>query len=420
MSPPPRFVAFLRAHVRGGRILEARQLGRERIVRLEVARGGERRVLWVRLWAGAANLVVTGGDGLILDALYRRPKRGEISGRPFDPEAQLRERLAGYPEEDRYAVRDLPGPGTFNERIEAHYAALEAAEAGSRARQARLQELEGRENALEAALAGLRKRRAEYARFDELREAGERILAWLHTLHRGDRWLQADGAGVELDPRLSPSENAERYFQRYRKAKSGVQALDGQIAEAEAALSKVREQKERVGEAEAGGAAGGGTGTPPETPAAPPRGPRGRGGAAAREGPPGTSFQSHGFLILVGRTATDNDRLLRRFVNGNDWWFHARDYPGAHVFVRAAAGKSPPLEVMLDAGNLAVFYSKGRQSGGGDVYYTRVKYLRRVKEGRPGQVIPTQERNLSIRLDGGRLRRLTGGSGQAPQTGSSY
>ena len=298
-------------------------------------------------------------------------------------------------------MRDLPGPGSFNERVEAHYAALEAAEAARRTRHGRLQELEGRENALLASLAGLRKRRAEYARFDELKEAGDRILTWLHTLHRGDRWLQAGEASVELDPRLTPAQNAERYYQRYRKAKSGLRALDGQIAEVEGTLGKVQEEKRRVEEE---GAEAAEPGAP-----APPRGSRGRGGAAAKEAPPGLSFQSHGFQLLVGRAAADNDRLLRRFVNGNDWWFHARDYPGAYVFVRAAAGKSLPLEVMLDAATLAVFYSKGRASGGGDVYYTRVKYLRRVKEGRPGQVIPTQERNLSIRLDPERLRRLTGG-----------
>ena len=95
-------------------------------------------------------------------------------------------------------------------------------------------------------------------------------------------------------------------------------------------------------------------------------------------------------------------------MRGNDWWFHARDYPGAYVFVKAPAGKSLPLETMLDAGNLAVHFSRGKSSGGGDVYYTRVKYLRRVKGAQQGLVIPTQEKNLSIRLDPARIARLKG------------
>jgi predicted ribosome quality control (RQC) complex YloA/Tae2 family protein len=124
---------------------------------------------------------------------------------------------------------------------------------------------------------------------------------------------------------------------------------------------------------------------------------------------PGLSFESPPFRIIVGRSAAENDELLRRFVRGNDWWFHARDFPGAYVFVKAPPGKSLPLETMLDAGNLAVHFSKGKSSGGGDVYYTRVKYLRRVKGGKRGLVIPTQEKNLSIRLDPARLERLKGG-----------
>ena len=80
------------------------------------------------------------------------------------------------------------------------------------------------------------------------------------------------------------------------------------------------------------------------------------------------------------------------------------------MFVKAPAGKSLPLETMLDAGNLAVHYSRGKNAGTADVYYTRVKYLRRAKGAKKGTVLPTQEKNLRIRLDPARIERLkTGG-----------
>jgi predicted ribosome quality control (RQC) complex YloA/Tae2 family protein len=69
-------------------------------------------------------------------------------------------------------------------------------------------------------------------------------------------------------------------------------------------------------------------------------------------------------------------------------------------------GKTVPLEILLDAGNLALFYSKGRNNGRGDLYYTQVKYLRRAKNGPKGLVIPTQEKNLSIILEDKRLKKL--------------
>ncbi|MEW5818452.1 MAG: fibronectin-binding domain-containing protein, partial [Spirochaetota bacterium] len=73
---------------------------------------------------------------------------------------------------------------------------------------------------------------------------------------------------------------------------------------------------------------------------------------------------------------------------------------------KTVSGKTVPLETLLDAGNLALFYSKGRLSGQGELYYTQVKYLRRAKSGKPGLVLPTQEKNLFVKLDGARVKRL--------------
>jgi len=67
------------------------------------------------------------------------------------------------------------------------------------------------------------------------------------------------------------------------------------------------------------------------------------------------------------------------------------------MFVKSVPGESLPLYTMLDAGNLALFYSNGKSSGQGDVYYTR--YLRRVKGGKGGLVIRTREKNLAVQVE---------------------
>ena len=123
---------------------------------------------------------------------------------------------------------------------------------------------------------------------------------------------------------------------------------------------------------------------------------------------PGLQFQSGNFTILAGRTASENDLLLRKFVRGNDYWLHTRDYPGGYIFIKTIKGKSIPLETLLDAGNLAVFFSKAKRNGKGDLYYTQVKHLRRAKDGKKGTVLPTNEKNLSISIDEKRLNRLLG------------
>ena len=114
---------------------------------------------------------------------------------------------------------------------------------------------------------------------------------------------------------------------------------------------------------------------------------------------PGLSFIVNDWYILVGRDANENDELLRHHVRGSDMWFHTRDCPGGYVFVKYRNGKTIPLEIMLYAGNLAVYYSKARKNGQADLYYTQVKFLRRAKNGPKGLVLPTQEKNLTIKLD---------------------
>jgi predicted ribosome quality control (RQC) complex YloA/Tae2 family protein len=73
------------------------------------------------------------------------------------------------------------------------------------------------------------------------------------------------------------------------------------------------------------------------------------------------------------------------------------------MFVKSVPGESLPLDTMLDAGNLALFYSNGKSSGQGDVYYTQVQYLRRVMGGKRRLVIPTREKTLFARLERERI-----------------
>ncbi len=402
-SPAPRFVSFLRSHLRDGRIMAASQLGRERIVRLEVARGEERILLWARLWGGAANLIVTDPEGRILDALYRRPGRGEVSGGRFQPPPTVET----GPDPDRFQAREFPGEGSYNERMERHYAELERARERERLLASAASRLERRENRILAGLETLRKRREKQGEPSQLRHCGELILANLHAVKPGDRWLSAEDyeseglpLRIELDPRLAPAQNAEGYFRRYRRAVAGLERLGEDIGSLERELEAVRREKDSLEKAE----------DPAALAALEARDKTERKAGRQREAAqaPGLEFRSGPFRLLVGRSAAENDALLRRHVRGNDTWLHARDVPGAYVFIRSQPGKSVPLEALLDAANLALHYSKARGSGKGDVYYTQVKYLRRARGGAPGLVLPTQEKNLQVRLDPQRLSRLLG------------
>ncbi|MCL2557769.1 MAG: NFACT RNA binding domain-containing protein, partial [Treponema sp.] len=228
----------------------------------------------------------------------------------------------------------------------------------------------------------------------------------LAAIQAGDEWLVAEDffsggeARIRLEPLKAPGAQADLYYAQYGKAKKGLAALRAEISAGERELEDVEKRLALlVGE---------------ENPLVLAKILRGEGAArkparspqAKAKKRPGLAFKSGDWLMLVGRDADENDALLRRHVRGSDLWLHARDFPGAYVFIKARAGKSFPLEALLDAGNLALFYSKGRSGGEGDLFYTQAKYLRRAKNGPKGLVIPTQEKNLRIKLDDARLRRL--------------
>ena len=396
-AKPFRFGAFLRAHIKGGRITAAGQVGHERVVRIDIAKGEQSLTLWLRLWGAAANALLTDAEGRILDAFYRRPKRGEISGGTFGTE-QITAAPARAPKE--YAIRELPGTGSFSERLEVHFSQIVSADETESAR-ARLEtELGIRESKVLSNLEKLEKRLSEYDNAERLKQFGDLITAAIHRIAKGDRWVKVEDfynneapLEIELSPEHSAAQNAERYYERYRKARDGRDKVQEEIQHLRRMLAEIQRQREALTDA----------GAVMRAAAAPP--PR---KSAKTDDVPGLVFGEPPYRILVGRSSKENDELLRHAVRGNDWWFHARDFPGAYVFVKAPQGKSLPLEVMIDAATLAVHFSKGKSSGAGDVYYTQVKYLRRAKGAKRGLVIPTQEKNLRVTLDAERLQRLKG------------
>jgi predicted ribosome quality control (RQC) complex YloA/Tae2 family protein len=413
---PLRFAQFLNSRIVNGWIEEAVQLGDNRIIRLTIKRAGNRFRLYIRLWSNAANCIVTDGNGTVLDAMRRLPKKGEISGGHYAPETvpgTISEKGARH-HLSEYSVRELPGDGSFNSKIDAFYAEQGGALSLDTLREQARRDCEGSMGRLQAALQRLRTKEAEFASADRLREYGDIILANIAAIKPGDIWLVADNffassvtndgsaetgekIQIKLDPHKSPSAQAEQYYEQYSKAKKGLTDVRAEIEAGQQELAKI-EKKLEILLAENNPlilAKLLKTGGVKSTPA-----------AKQDKKRPGLSFRRGDWLIMVGRDTSENDALLRRHVKGNDLWLHVRDFPGSYVFIKQRSGKSFPLEILLDAGNLAVFYSKGRNNGKGDLFYTPVKYLRRAKNGPKGLVIPTQEKNLHITLDEKRLKEL--------------
>ena len=97
-------------------------------------------------------------------------------------------------------------------------------------------------------------------------------------------------------------------------------------------------------------------------------------------------ISSDGFHIYVGKNNYQNEELTFKLAAGNDWWFHAKGIPGSHVIVKAE-GKELPDRVFEEAGSLAAYYSKGRESDKVEIDYIQKKSVKKVAGSAPGFVI---------------------------------
>lgn len=388
-----RFEDFLRARILGATVVAAEQLFHDRIVLLSVQRGEESTLLYLQLWGPQANLIACAADGTILDAWFRKPSRAIETGKHFEPQAPEQ------PREPRPAREPRPQMD-INRTVEADYGELEVRLLRERLLREAKRTLDKRLARARARLRELRAGSNGEDRAEQWYRYGNLITAAIHTIVPGADWLETedyDGNSlrIRLDPERSAAENAARYYERAKGAKRSAAELTDKTHNMAAGVAALEAQLATLEEADN------------DALRAIAADPGARGGAASKErSAPGLEFHSGPWTILVGRNAKENDALLRRAVRGNDMWMHARDYAGAYVFVRGPRGKSIPLEVLLDAGNLAVFFSKARRAGVADLYYTQVKYLRRTKDGPLGLVLPTQEKNLRVQLDSARLARL--------------
>ena len=392
---PLRFMEFLRSRIKGSRIQEAVQLNADRIIRFTLSHGDETFLMYIRLWSGAANIIVTDPEGAILDVFYRRPKRDEVTGGRFACDA-------GRTASDHvWTMRELPGEGSFNEKIDRWY----AEHAKTLSREALVEEARRRYDTrrikLEAALSKLEKKREGFLHADLYRHQGDLLTSNLYLIKQGMSSVEVtdyeNGNAVmrlPLDPLLKPQENAAQYYTRYKKAVSGLAELGDDIDSTRRTLETLASELAAI-ETEPNPLVIHKTLRRQNTPR-----------QQIEKRYPGLTFRKDGWIMLVGRTAAENDELLRHHVKGLDMWLHTRDWPGGYVFIKNRPGKTVPLEILIDAGTLALFYSKGRKAGTADLYYTHVKYLRRAKNAPKGTVLPSNEKNLTVKLDDARLKQL--------------
>jgi len=113
-----------------------------------------------------------------------------------------------------------------------------------------------------------------------------------------------------------------------------------------------------------------------------------------------------GLEIWVGRSDEGNDHLTTRLARGNDLFFHLEGYPGSHVVLRTEGRSDPPPKSLLDACELAVHFSKLKNSGGADVHVAPIKNVKKPRGAKPGLVYVRSGKTIHLRRDPKRLQNI--------------
>ena len=240
---------------------------------------------------------------------------------------------------------------------------------------------------------------AEHA--EEYKRRGELITANLYRLQRGATSFEtidyydesAPTVTIELDPRLSPSANAQRCFKLYNKAKTAKIVLTEQIALWESELLYLESVKSFIERSEC------------EDDLAEIRDELYGSGYASRmkgykpprkiKSTPYTFKTTGGFTVLVGKNNVQNDKLTFKTASKDDLWFHTKDIPGSHVIL-VTDGEEPGDIDYTEACQVAAYYSQAK----GDnvaVDYTRVKNIKKPQGAKPGFV--TYKTNYTAYVD---------------------
>jgi len=252
-------------------------------------------------------------------------------------------------------------------------------------------------SARERAAARLRSLEEERARGEEgerWRTMGELIYAYLASIQPGQTELVVDDLTIPLDPARSPSENAQAYFERYRKARSATENLPELIEATRTELAYLEQLETLAGFAEGMEQV---EQVRQEWESYRDQRPDASTGKRRQSEPkrPKPLRTARGDLIYIGHNGRQNDLITFDIAGPDDTWLHARGLPGAHVIVRWAGPEDE--EVLLQAAALAAYFSAGRNATSVEVDATARRYVRKIKGAGPGMVTYRNERTLNVR-----------------------
>ena len=287
---------------------------------------------------------------------------------------------------------------TLSEALEAFFGSRDQKDRLSQKSASMVRILKGQIERCEKKLALQEEELSCAAKMEEYRIMGDVINANLWQLKKGmqevelDNFYDPEGGTIRipLDTQLTPSQNAQRYFKKYQKARSAkitaaeqkektlkeLDYLEGALLDVgkcvgESELEEIREELARAGYVK-----------------------KNTSRRQQRDLPKSKPYRycsSDGIEIWVGKNAVQNERMTLAAKPG-ETWLHAKNMPGSHVLIRT---EDPvPDNTLREAALLAAWYSKGQNSSTVPIDYTLRKYVKKPGGTPAGFVIYTNQHTV--------------------------
>ncbi len=228
---------------------------------------------------------------------------------------------------------------------------------------------------------------------DDYKIKGDLLTANLYAISQGDSEVKVlnyyseeqSETVIQLNPTLTPSQNAQKFYKLYQKAKNAELEATKQLENAlsdlnyldstltlvqnisnENDLLEIRQELINLGYIKRQNK---------------------KNKSEKITSKPHHYISSDGFDIYVGKNNTQNDYLTLRFANSQDMWFHTKKIHGSHTIIKLGVNKEVPPSTLKEAAELAAYYSKGRNSSNIPVDYTLIKNVKKPNGAKPGMVI---------------------------------
>ena len=300
---------------------------------------------------------------------------------------------------------------SFSELLEAYYSKRELLERRRRRARELSHSVKTARDRIARKLASQKEELERTYCREDIRKNAELVTANMYRVKKGDGSVTVEDYYAEgcprieiaLDPLKTPQANAAAMFKEYNKLKTAEKHLTALVAEGEKQLEYLNSVLDELERAESERDLAEIRRELTETGYIKKQ--RGAKPDKLKKQGPMEFVSSDGYLILVGRSNSQNDELTTKTARRTDIWLHTKNVHGSHVII-SCDGLEPPQRTIEEAASLAAYYSQAREGGKTAVDHTMVRFVRKPSGSMPGKVVYTDYSTVMAEADESLCERL--------------